>query len=299
MKKLLLLLLLVSAGASFAYGDGWDGSLEPCAYGIGVKAGPQFTFWPDREHLIGTFKCQTGSTEQLNGQICERVENEVCDKAPKFNDLYSLVSPYFGIDIHYNMSECVQGFGEFVVRWARGNAKDCPEQPLEFNTKYSGVQKYTLHRETDNFTTFGGYLGMRYFCGCWYECVYPYMGFKAGVLHHKARCEKLELKKDDNVTCASDTFNCGDCKDCTDTDFPCETYFKNTVVSGGLVFGLNWNMWECVDFQFGVEVIGEGCFEGNRNIKIEGCEDDLANISIERVGTGVMVPITFGLTYEF
>ncbi len=311
MKKLLLLsLLLVAVGTVCAASDWvrdvWDGPLEPGAIGAGIKAGPVFSRWYDKEKELFTINNQDCTSEG-----CTIITGQ---NPTKFNDMFGGASFWLSGEISYNVTQSIKLFGEVAWRRASGqNENKVPPKEYELDK----LGNFQIRQRFDTFHSIGGYAGVRYYIGTWLDCIEPYFGFKLGLLNHSDICQELIIKTIDQEKKPSKICE----EECKDPKLQQATYFNNNVVSGGPVFGFTYDLWGCVFFHMSVEVIASGCMKANREIPFkvtppppvnennDGNDGtvkttqqnniEITNISMGTIGTDFAVPVTFGLVFQY
>lgn len=268
----LALACLLIPTKTFAWGEDccdWNacntccpGPLNECHFSVLVRGGVVPTTWTNR----GTIYAIAPSIPPFVFSI---------GKTPKFDDVFDL--PWtVGLELAYNTSDHTQVFLEADYISAEGKRHSHFEDTLGITF---------AHRHHNN-QTWTGYIGARYyFDRCWLcDRVAPFLGFKAGFVHHKRTHNSLSIN---GVDVDSGSFFGG-----------------QTGVSAGAQLGFDVQIWDCVSAVLNFEVVFSQSRRTNNNIPIvfpvgAAPIGGITNLSVGSLGREVSYPITLGLRYEF
>ncbi|MFA6916704.1 MAG: hypothetical protein WC222_09940 [Parachlamydiales bacterium] len=178
-----------------------------------------------------------------------------------------------GLEIAYNSTGHTQYFIEGLYR--------CSPNKTVLTRTFPDTQ-ITIRETMDDGKDWFGYFGVRqFFCRDWIcDSVAPYIGFKAGFVHH----QKIRIKVTENASKAGSF-----------------TLFESTTgVSAGLFLGLDCALMECLSLQLQSDVLVSQAIQGKRNIVLPAVvENGATNIIAGRVNTEITFPITVALRYSF
>jgi hypothetical protein len=196
-------------------------------------------------------------------------------KTPKFNDVFDL--PWtVGLELGYNTSDHTQVFLEANYLSAEGKR----------HSHFLDTLDLTFTHHHHNAQAWTGYIGARYyFDRCWLcDRVAPFLGFKAGFIHHKKAHSTVEIN---GVEVGSSSF-----------------FLGQTGVSAGAQLGFDIQVWDCLSAVLNFEVVFSQSRRTNNNIPLvfpvgAAPIGGITNLNVGSLGREVSYPITLGLRYEF
>lgn len=259
--------------------------------------------------------CRTALTQQANV-----FEQSSC-RSPKFGQLWHNGVLHVGFEVGRNTAVNGQCFLEFYYDRANGrevcfniNAfQALPGCRGDCNTDCSNFSGTPLNSATrtdclGKYVSFGAYLGHRcYFYRMWCDRISLFAGVKFGLQHRKAICVTTAIP-DTTVTVGDIPFV-----------FPAHTlastsYCRSNAVSGGIQFGFDYCINDCLSVLVGFEVEATAPFKTNQNIAV-AIQDPFVggvvqtgagilfpqptNVIVASTGTFVQFPVWVGLSWEF
>lgn len=240
----------------------YPGPLTECAFSVLVKGGVVPTTWHNR-----------GTIYAVNPTVAPPIVFSI-GKTPKFDDVFDL--PWtVGGEVAYNVSDRAQVFLEANYLNAEGK---------RHSHTIDGTNLVLSHRHRDA-SAWTGYLGARYYFSRSWLCdrVAPFVGFKAGFIHHKRANSHVQIA---GIDVSTQSFFLGE-----------------TGVSAGAQIGLDVQIWDCIYAVLNFEVVFSQARRVNNNIVIVppvgAGVGGITNLNVGCLGKEVSYPITLGLRYQF
>jgi hypothetical protein len=244
-------------------------SLRTCdTLSIEAKAGIAPTIFPSNRGVTSGISSSTPNSTLIP-----------LTELPDFNDLFKV--PFIGGgNLAYYWSERTKLFAE--VNYRQAHAKSfCFTVPVTGDT----ITRITTI-DQDKFRAIGAYFGVSYYfnCGSWAF----FGGPKIGLVHYRPVnfAFTSQLNTQDSTVFTSSRVN---------------LFGRDTVLSGGALLGFDAYMGCGVSFTVTAEVVASRGPCGNTNTALATPIPDLniTNIVVERTGSEVYFPATFGLSYSF
>ncbi len=281
----LLLSSMVPAKARFEPADNRIACPVMCGdVNIQLKAGVAPTIFTEREPIFAVTKKAPKGISPLLPIIC----------FPEFHKLFK--TPWFvGGEIGCGLRDNILGFIEFNYRQADGKNPVFNNINL-FDIKVGETTRpitTSLTVRPNKFKAFGAYVGTRLYSDYWCNCISFFVGSKIGLVRHQETCftfTTATTSPDPSVTTPV-----------TFTSPKSELFLRNTVVSGGVQAGLDWNICNGLNFVVTGEVVATGPSRTNPDIKLKPVTPAIkvSDVIIGRFGTEVSFPVTFGLKWTF
>lgn len=236
--------------------------LNECAWSISIRGGIAPTAWLNRGDAYIVIPASVPPVISIG-------------RVKSYNDLFDL--PWVaGLELAYNSTGNTQVFVEGVFRSSPN--KNSIKRTVE------GATPVVVTERMDDAKTWFGYLGARqYFNRDWIcDSVAPYIGFKAGFVHH----DKIRMKFFEN----------------SDKKGSFTLFEATTGVSAGVFLGLDCALMESLSLQLQGDLLVSQAIQGKRNIPLPVISNDnrvVTNIIAGRVNSEVSFPITVALRYSF
>lgn len=189
---------------------------------------------------------------------------------PKYSQFFK-VPVYVGGSLNWEAYESLIGYFELTYRHGKGKTVQIPANLTPIHEQFL----YTIEMQV--FRALGFYGGITQkiisFCGCFDLGI----GAKIGLMHH--------WQINGHIT-ASDYDQC------------VPLFYKNTVLSGGLLVNVEKLFCDCFSLAITGEVVASGGLKNNRNYHDEQ-QIQITNANFGAIGTEILFPVYIGFTYLF
>lgn len=259
-----------------------------------------------------------GSRPVVQENLANTIVQQNKCRIPRFSDMFSRAVLDVGFEIGRTMCDINQLYVEFYYNHAKGLCKNLPTENVAAPDGCSGsctfAQSSTVLTTSNptyqfsNYTAYGGYIGNRYYHRKRYVCdrVALWAGFKVGILHRKQVTACITVpERTATVNSIVYTFE--------QTTLPIRNIFcSSNAVSGGLSFGGDYRLFECLSVLLGVDILASCPLAANPNAQHVLVDDPTGTPAIPSGffvqptntfpgGTGVVlqIPVWLGLRWEW
>lgn len=198
------------------------------------------------------------------------VQQNKC-RIPAFSKMFTNGVFDVGFEIGRNMCDNNQLYLEFAYNHAKGSCLNLPTENVAAPDGCSGSCSFagsgtvlTTSNPTyqfSNYTSFGGYIGNRYYLRSRYVCdrIGLWGGFKVGIIHRKQVTACITIpERTATVNNIVYTFAAA--------TLPIRTIFcSSNAVSGGLSFGADYNLCDSLSVLLGLEILASCPLVANGN----------------------------------